>query len=31
MILCSYDQFVHPTLHHAIIKSQIAEDWLLTL
>lgn len=30
-MLCSYDQFVHPTLHNAKVKSQIVENWLLTL
>ncbi len=27
----SYDQFVHPTLQNAKVKSQIVENWLLTL
>lgn len=30
-MLCSYDLFVHPTLHNAKVKSQIVENWLLTL
>ncbi|MBM6865900.1 hypothetical protein H6A66_12060 [Bacteroides caecigallinarum] len=30
-MLCSYDLFVHPTLYNAKIKSQIVENWLLTL
>ena len=30
-MLCSYDLFVHPTLYNAKVKSQIVENWLLTL
>lgn len=30
-MLHSYDQFVHPTLQNAKVKSQIVENWLLTL
>lgn len=30
-MLYSYDQFVHPTLRNAKVKSQIVENWLLTL